>query len=160
MEQFLAEQKGLKLGSAPVSMTDTPIEGARIGLKDQKRVAIVVALAASASAVLSVTLRQHNAATSGTSKNLEVDNAYYHKVGAATAFTKVQPTAKAATYDIVAAVGNNAALVVFEVLQEDLDVNGDFSHVSLNIVGDATARLVAVHYVGDAEYKPAYALDL
>jgi hypothetical protein len=159
MEKFLAEEKGLKIGAVPASMNATPIEGARISLKEQKRVAIVIAVAASAAAVLSATLRQHNAASGGTSKNLEIDNAYFQKIGAATKFTKVEPVAKAAVYDL-ATVGNNAAIVVFEVLQEDLDVNNDFSHVSVNLVGDATARIVSVNYVADSEYKPAYSLDL
>lgn len=160
MEQFLAEQKGIKLAAAPQSMNATPVEGSRISLKEHKRVAIAISCAASAAAVLSVTLRQHNAASAGTSKNLEVDNVYFHKIGSATKFTKVEPVAKAAVYALGSDVGNNTAVLVFEVLQEDLDVNNDFSHVSVNIVGDATARIVSAIYVADSEYKPAYALDL
>lgn len=160
MEQFLAEQKGLKLGAVPASMNATPIEGARISLKEHRRVAIVCQFAASASAVLTASLKQHDAASGGTSKILEIANNYYHKVGAATKFTKVEVAVAEDSYDLAATVGNNAAIVVFEVLQEDLDVNGNFDHISVDLVGDATARVIAVSYVTEPEFKPAYSLDL
>ena len=160
MEQFLAEQKGLKLASAPVSLTGTPVQGERVSLKEHKRVAVVLQFAASAAAVLEVTLRQHDAASAGNSKDLLVANKWHHKVGAATSFTQLEPSVAAAVYDLVAIVGNNAATVVLEVLQEDLDVNGDFDHVSVVLEGDATARLSAAVYVLDSEYKPAHALEL
>jgi hypothetical protein len=160
MEQFLAEQKGIKVGAAPASMTGTPIAGARINMKELKRVAIVCQFAASAAAVLTASLKQHNAASGGTTKELEVTNAYYHKVGSDTKFTKVDVSVAEDEYDLSAIVANNVGIVVFEVLEEDLDVNNNFSHVSVNLVGDATARIIAVSYICEADYKPAYALDL
>jgi hypothetical protein len=159
MEAFLAEKKGLKQ-VVLASVTGTPVVGARVPMKDLKRVAFVVQVAAAASAVLSATLQQHNAASAGTSKDLSVANNYYHKVDAATSFTKVVPVAAAATYNLFTIADVDVATFVFEVLQEDLDVNGNFNFVSLNVTGDATARVVGVLAVGDAEYCPAYALSL
>ena len=159
MEAFLAEKKGLKQGLL-ASVTGTPVVGARIPMKNLHRVTFLVQVAAAASAVLSATLQQHDAPTAGNSKNLEIDNAFYHKVDTATKFTKVIPGAKAATYNLFAIADVNVGLFAFEVLQEDLDVNGNFDHVSINITGDATARVIGVVAVGDADRCPAYELDL
>jgi hypothetical protein len=159
MEAFLAEKKGLKQGVL-ASVNATPAVGERIELKELKRVAILVQVAAAASAVLSLSLKQHNAASAGVTKGLEIANAIFHKVGAATSFTKVEPAVASDVVDVFALAGADKALVVVEVLQEDLDVNGDFNYISADIVGDATARIVGIAYVGDAEYCPAYALSL
>lgn len=159
MEAFLAEKKGLKQGLL-ASVTGTPVVGDRIELKELKRVAIVVQVAAAASGVLSLDIKQHDAAAAGNSKALAISNPIFHKVAAATSFTKVEPVAASAVVDVFALAGADKAIVVIEVLQEDLDVNGDFNHISVDVVGDATARIVAVAYVGDAEFCPAYALSL
>lgn len=159
MEASLTDKSGLKLGSAPASLTGTPIAGARVGLKFQKRVSVVVALAASAAAVLTANLLQHDAASSGNSKALAIES-YFHKVGSETSFTKVALDEAEDEFDLSTVVGNNTAIVVFNVLQEELDVNNNFDHISLTLTGDATARLAQILYVGDAEYLPAYELDL
>jgi hypothetical protein len=158
--EFLAEGKGLKQAFAPVDLNTAPVAGARIGLKDGDRLAIVINLGTSTAAELRVSLQQHNAASAGVSKDLEIQNPYFHKAGAATKFTKVDPTAPAATFDLDSVFNADGGVVVFEVLAEDLDVNGDFSHVSVNIADSAAAKLGAAVYVLEPSYKPAYVTDL
>lgn len=160
MEMFLCEEKGLKQAIGPSSLVAATINGDRIGLKNLHRVAIVCSFGASASAVLDLSFEQHDAAVGGNSKALLVSNKYYHKVGAATSFTKVEDYTAAPSFDLSALVGNNKAIVVFEILQENLDVNAGFSHISANLLGDATARLIAVDYIGKAELLPAAELAL
>jgi hypothetical protein len=158
--QLLAEEKGLKLGLAPQSVTGSYVAGSRISLKDSHKVAVVIAMAASASAVLNVKLEQHDAASGGNTQALAITNHYFHKVGSATEFTKVEVAVAEDIYDLVATVGNNTALVVFEINESDLDVADNFSHISVSVQGDATARIVSAVYVADVDQKPAYSVDL
>jgi len=157
MEKFLAEEKIVKLGLAPVEVLAVAQAGARISLKESKRIAIVVAFAA-ANSDLSVALKQHNAASGGTSKALEISNHYYVKKGTETSFTKTELSAVEDTYAINP--GNFSGVAIFEVLQEDLDVNGDFSHISAELTGTATGRDCSILYVGASEFLPAYSLDV
>lgn len=157
MEKNLAEEKGLKIGLAPQAIAGAAVAGARIGLEEQHRVAIVVQFAAAASD-LNVALKQHDAASGGTSKILSISNHYYVKKDAETSFTKVEVDPAADNYDVNP--GNVEGVVVFEVLQEDLDVAGDFSHISVELTGTATTRDCSVLYVGKAELLPAYERDL
>jgi hypothetical protein len=157
MEKHLAEEKGLKIGLSNVSVGAGASAGARIGLSEQSRVAIVVQFAAAASD-LNVALQQHDAASGGNSKVLSISNHYYVKKDAETSFTKVEVDPAADNYDINP--GNVEGIAVFEVLQEDLDVAGDFSHISADLTGTATARACSVLYVGKAELLPAYERNL
>jgi len=160
MEAFLAEEYGIKDGIVPQEVSASVVNGERISLENLHRVTVLVSVAATASAALSLTLRQHNAASAGDSKDLSVDNMYYHKVDAASSFTKVEPASAAASYDLFAVADVDKAVFAFEVLAEDLDVNNDFSHFSVDVTGDATARLVHAIYVGPADKLPAYELEL
>lgn len=154
---MLAEEKALKIGLAASSIAAAQVDGARIGVKEQNRIAIVVAFAA-ADSTLNLALEQHNAASSGTSKALKIANNYYVKKGAETAFTKVEVSTATDSYDINP--GNVSGIAVFEVLESDLDVNADFNYISASLTGTATARVATVLYVGSAEKTPAYLLDL
>ena len=158
--EFLAEGKGLKQAFAPVDLNTAAVAGARVGLKDGDRLAIVINLGTSTAAQLRVSLEQHNAASAGTSKALEIQNPYFHKAGAATVFTKVDPSAPASTFDLDAVFAADGGVAVFEVLAEDLDVNGGFSHVSVNIADSTAAKLGAAVYVLEPSYKPAYSVAL
>jgi hypothetical protein len=156
MEKFLAEDKALKIVAGPVDLNTAAVTGARVNMKDQKRCAFVVQMGTSTAATVQFTLRQHNAATSGTSKDLSVENVYYRKSGAATTFTKVEPTVAAATYDLSTTFAADGGIVVFEVLEEDLDANGGFAWVSLDIADSGAAKLGTVLAVCDGGYQPAY----
>lgn len=153
--EFFAESKGLKQAILPVDL-DTAQNGARISLKDGDRLAIVLQLGASLASTIVVSLQQHNAATGGTSKALEIDNPYYHKAGVNTSFTKVEPVALASSFTLTPVFATASGVVVFEVLAEDLDVNGGFSHVSVNVADTTTAKIGAAVYVLEPSYKPAF----
>jgi hypothetical protein len=157
MEQFLMEKSNLKQAFAPVDLNTAAITGARVSLKEAKRVAIALSLGSSTAAEVRVTLRQHDAASGGTSKNLEIANRYFHKAGAATVFTEVEPSVAAALYNLDAIFAANGGIVVFEVLAEDLDVNGGFDHISVDIADAGAAKIGAGIYVlHNLDIKPGY----
>lgn len=157
---FLAEHKGLKLGVLPADLNSSGATGERIALDAAHRIAIAVVMGDSTGATASFTLRQHDAASSGNSKDLEVDNNYYHKAGAATSFTKVEPSAASASYDLSSVFGSEEGIVVFEVEGAQLDVENGFDHVSINIADPTAAKVMGVLYVSEPDKMPAYELDL
>ena len=157
MEAFLLEKQNMKLVTLPVDGNTAAITGARVAFNGCARISFVVQMGDSTAATTAFTLRQHDAASAGTSKDLSVANLYYHKKAALTTFTKVEPTVAAATYDLSTIFAADEGVVVFEVLAEDLDVNGGFAWVSLDIADMAAAKLVSVlavcHELGS---KPGY----
>ena len=161
MEGFLMEYNNLKQAGVPVDFNLAAITGARISMAEYDRVAIVVSLGDSVGAAFNLELKQHDAAAAGTTKVLSVDNAYYHKVGAATSFTKVVPSAAADTYDLGALFAADEGIAVFEVQAEQLDVDGGFSYVSANLTAAGAAKIGAVVYLAkSARFKPAYERDI
>jgi len=104
-------------------------------------------------------LKQHTAASGGTSKDLSVDNLYFKKAGAATAFTKVDPNGvSAAVYDLSADFGSEEGIAVFQVLQDQLDTENGFAYVSVNIAAAGVAKIAATSYLMQyCELCPAYA---
>jgi hypothetical protein len=151
------EQHNIKPVSVPVDMNTAAITGARIGLAKADRVAVVCHMGDSTGATVEFTLKQHNAASAGTSKNLSVANAYYHKVAAATVFTKVQPTVAAAAYDLSSLFAADEGVVVFEVRGEDLDVDGGFAWFSVDVADSVAAKILsAVYVMSDCRSLPAY----
>jgi hypothetical protein len=151
--------KNIKLAHEPVDMNTAAITGARIAMgKITGRVAIVCVMGDSTGATVQFTLKQHNASTGGTSKVLAVDNNYFKKVGAATYFTKVEPTAEASLYDLSADFAAEPGVVVFEVLPEQLDTNGGFNHLSVDVADSGAAKLLSTIYVVDeSAFAPGYA---
>lgn len=140
-ENFLMEMVNLKQGFLPVDLNAGANTGFRIPLKDCKRVAFVVQMGDSTSAAVVANFLQMDAASAGNSKALSISNPYYHKIGSATVFTKVTPGAAASSFDVSTIFAGDEGIVVFEVLAEDLDVEGGFAYVSLSIP-DATAAKV------------------
>ena len=153
MEKFLAEANVLKSAIAPQDINGAGATGERFDMSKSARCAVVINLGASTGADLDVTLRQHDAASAGNSKDLEVANAYYHKVGAALSFTKVDVEVAAAAYDL-ASINDDAGIVVFEVLASNLDVNGGFNHFSIDVNSPgAVAKIVSGIYHGHQPFK-------
>lgn len=160
MNNFLMEALNIKPAGVPSDM-DTAITGARIKLDKGARLAIVCHMGDSTAAVVTFTLRQHNAATSGTSKDLSVANPYYHKAAALTVFTKVEPTSAAAAYDLAATFASAEGLVVFEVLADQLDINNGFYWASIDAADSTAAKILSANYiVHEAELLPAYEVAL
>jgi hypothetical protein len=161
MNNNLLELHNIKEAIGPVDANTAAITGARVKLSSADRLAIAVHMGDSTSAVVTLTLRQHNAASAGTSKDLSVSNPYYHKVAAATSFTKVEPAAAAAAYDLAALLANDPGIVVFEVLSEQLDVNNGYYWASIDMADSTAAKLVsAVYILGNSRQMPAYDVSI
>lgn len=157
-EAYLLEKVLAKQVAGPVDANTAAITGARFDMKGFDRVAFLVSLAAGTTTSAHLfSLKQHNAASSGTSKAVAVTNPYYHKIGAATSFTKVDVTVAEDEYDLHSILADSASMVVFEVLAEDLDVNNGFRWVSLDIADSGGAQLCSVVAVGhNCKSLPAY----
>lgn len=161
MNALLLEKKSVKQVMAPVDLNTAAVTGARISLSKGDKVAIAISMGTSVAAVVQFALKQHTAAAGGSSKALEVANPYFVKAGAATAFTKVEPTAATDAYDLSATFAADGGIVVFEVLSEQLDVDGGYTHVSIDIADTTAAKIGAGLYILDnCRYAPAYALDI
>lgn len=157
MEAFLAEKVNLKTLTLAVDGNTAAITGGRVSMKGCKRVSLVVQMADSTSALVQFSLKQSNAATSGTTKALSIANAYYYKADTATFFTKVEPGSATDAYDLSTQFANAEGIVVFEVLAEDLDVNNDFAWVSVDIADTTAAKLLTVLAVCTGlSNKPGY----
>lgn len=156
METLFMEEKNIKQAGVPADLNASSLTGARVNLSSGDRLAIVVSMGDSTAAVTDFTLRQHDAASAGNSKDLEITNPYFTKVGSDTTFTKNEIST--ATANIVPTVfAGDEGVVVFEVLSEDLDVNNGFAWVSLNIADPTAAKIfAAVYVVGKNRYLPAY----
>lgn len=155
MEGFFLEKYNVAQGLVPVDLNTAANTGLRISMKDAKRVIFIVTMGDSTAGATDFSLKQHNAATAGTSKALSVANPYFHKAGAATTFTKVTPGSATDNY-VPTAFDNEPGVAVFEVLAEDLDVNGDFAWVSLDIADAGAAKIGAVIAIVEPKAKPAY----
>lgn len=158
--KLLAEGFGLKMGVLPVDLNTAAVTGERISMVKGLKLAIVCQLGDSVAALVRPTLRQHNAASAGTSKDLSVANPYFYKKGADTSFTKVEPSSAAALFNLDTIFAADEGIVVFEVHPEDLDVNGNFTHVSVDFADSTAAKLCSVLYVLDSKEVPAYTLAL
>lgn len=161
MEAFFLEKYNLKQIVLPVDLNTAANPGARISMKNARRITFVVNMGDStAASTLSAALKQHNAASSGTTKALSVANPYYHKLGAATKFTKVEPGSAADTYDLAALFAGDEGIAVFEVLAEDLDTNNGFAWCTIDIADAGAAKVGAVMAIVEPIRKPAYSQDI
>lgn len=151
------EKQNIKVSSGPVDLASAQT-GARVSMKGCNRLSFVINLGSSAATTPTFNLKQHNAASGGTTKVLSVANPYYHKAGAATSFTKVEPTVAADSYVMTSVFATAAGLLVLEVLAEDLDANGGFAWASLDIPAAGAAKLGSVLAVAHhLDSKPGYA---
>lgn len=159
-ELLLLDEVNVK-ACVPVDMDAAAFVGARVSLADAFKVAIVVNMGDSVGAVVDFTLKQHNAASGGTSKVLSIMNPYFKKAGAATSFTKVLPTVAASNYVLSGDFAAQEGVVVFEVCAEDLDVEGGFSHISIEAADSTAAKLISVLYVAHkCKVNPAHAVAI
>jgi len=157
MEAMFLEKYVIKSSTVAVDLNAGANSGARIDMKNAKRVVFLIDAGAGTTPTGHVvSFQQHTAASGGTTTNLTIDNGYYHKVDAATVFTKVEPTGtKAASFDIDAIVGDTKFMAAFEVLAEDLTDGNRW--VSCNIADVGGAQLGSVIAVVEHCYLPAYA---
>ncbi len=157
MNKYLMEQQNIKVAFAPVDLNTAAVTGARVGMAKADRVAVAIQMGTSTAAVVDISFQQHTAASGGTSKALSIVNAYYHKAGVATSFTKVQPSAAASSFDISSVFAADGGVVVFEILGDQLDVDGGFAFISVDVADSTAAKLGAGMYIlHDVRYAPAY----
>jgi hypothetical protein len=155
----LMENATLRQINVPVDMNAAAITGKRVKMDVSESCAVVLSMGASTSAEVVFTLKQHNAASSGTTKDLSVMNPYFIQLSAVTtaAFTKVSPTVAAAAYDLSSTFADASGIVVFEVNGSDLDLANDFAWFSV-IAADATAAKIlgGLYVLNNPVHKPAY----
>lgn len=157
MERFLAEARVPKQVVGPISFSSAQTGNARVDMRNAKRVTFIVSVGTSTSATAGTfTLQQSNAASSGTTKVCAITNPYYVKLAASAAYTRVDPGSATSLFDLFATIGDAAAVVVFEVLAEDLDVTNDFGWISLDTGAAGVAKLGSVVALVDSDLKPAY----
>lgn len=151
MERFLP-----KVIVQPVDLNGGANTGERFDMQKFKKVAfIIVADDGTTPSSHTVSLEQHTVASAGTPAALPIANAWFHKVDAELAFTKVVPSSAAASFDIDSVVGDTKFVAVFEVNQEDL--TDGYRWVSLNLTDAGGAQIGAVIAIGfNATEKPAY----
>jgi len=145
--QYLAEEKGIKSAFSPVDLNAAAVTGNRVKLDKAGRCAVVIAMGSSTAATVQITLRQHNAASAGTSKDVVVANSYFHKAGAATSFTRVEPTVAAALVDVSAVFAADGGVLVVEVVADQLDANGGFAWFSVDVADATAAKIGSGNYV-------------
>lgn len=160
MNKHLAEQVGLKQAFIPQDINGVGVIGERISMEAHK-VAIVIECNAGAGEVVA-SLKQHNAASAGTSKALNIFNHYYIKKDAETKFTKTEVDAEVGVASVDAGVAGVKGILVLEVLDTDLDINGGFDHISVDIATPgANAKIVGGLYeVNSPRFSPAFEKDL
>lgn len=157
-EAFLLQIANIKAAGVPFD-ANTPQTPVRVSMTKAGRMTVLVSMGASTAAVATFALKQHNAASSGTSKALEIGNPYFHKAGAATVWTKVEQAdgVKEDTYDLSTLFAADGGMVAFEVLEEDLDVNGGFTHMSIEFADTTAAKIVAAVYIARGnDLNPSY----
>lgn len=152
--EYLGEKEVLKQGILPQTNLGALV-GERIDLAVSARIAIVISYSGSAASSVDITLRQHDAATAGNSKDLSVSNNYYVKAGAALSFSKteVAEDVPVAAYNLDAELSTDEGIAVFEIAGEDLDVNAGFNHLSVDLGAAGVAKIVSVMYHGHFPFK-------
>jgi hypothetical protein len=153
MEKFLCEDKVIKSVVLPGAFAAAT--GSRVSMANAKRVTFIVDVGVGTStSAHKVILQQHDAATAGTSGDLEITNPYYKKINTATEFTKVDVRTATATYDLHSVLADYKAIVVFEVLAEDL--TDGYGWVSVNTGAATGTQSGVVIAIVEPDFKPGY----
>jgi len=153
MECLFAECTGIKQAGVPKDINASAFAGERISLAPMQRVAIVVSCDAGSEDVV-VSFQEHTAAAAGDSKAFTHVSPIFLKKDAETVFTKV--TTFAGT-EVNAVKG----VIVFEILAEELDRNGGYTHISADVAAGTAAKVIDVLYLShDMEHKPSYEIAL
>lgn len=158
MNEFLMEAKNIKVALVPVDLNTAANPGTRIKIDAGDRIAYVLTMGDSTSATdIIFAIKQHNAASGGTTKALSIANPYYHKAAALTVFTKVVPGTASDAIDLTTTFADEPGSVVIEILGENVDVDNGYSWVSVDLTDSGAAKLgAALYIVSDLRYKPGY----
>ena len=147
----MKEALGLeKLGIKVLGFADAnaaAITGERIDMQKFKRVTFLV-MAVAGTTILdhTVSFQQHTVASGGSPLALALASPYFHKIDAATVFTRVDPVAAAASFDLLSLLGDTKFVVAFEVLSEELAAG--YRWASLNLGDSGAAQFTQILAVG------------
>lgn len=156
MEALKSELLQGKTGLEPQDIGATAAESARLDLSKVNRVTVTVALGAGTGTTCTLTLRQHTAASGGTSADVVSTVPFYYAADVDTAMTKVEATGVAAM--TIADLDTAAGLVEVPVYLDDLDEG--YRWVSLSLAASGSARIVSMVYHVDTKNKAAYEVEL
>lgn len=158
MNMGLLEFANLKQIAPIADLNAAATTGARVNLADYERLAVILSFNSGLTGPSVIaSLRQHNAASGGTSKALAIKTPYYYKAGAATVFTKVEPSVAADSFDLSSVFDTNGGILVFDIAAEDLDGDAGFAFASLDLPDAGVAKLgYGLYLAHDANHKPAY----
>lgn len=155
--QLFLEGQSLKTAFLPVDLNTAAVTGGRVSLGKSQKIAIVLSVGASTAAVLDISLKQHNAASGGTTKALSITNPYFYKAAAETVFTKVDVDTAEDNYVLSTLFAADSGIIVFEVNSEDLDLDNSFTHISVDIADSTAAKVGSgVYVLLDNRHQPAY----
>ena len=161
MEMLLLEKSSIKQVALPADLNAAAVTGARISMGEGYRCAVVLSFGDSTAAAVNVSFQQHDAASGGTSKALNIQTNYYSKIEGETSFTKVEirpdDSGLAASVDLASRLADDGGIVVFEILPEFLDADGGFNHISVNVADSTAAKIMSgVYIVGDIKNGLGY----
>jgi len=160
MNKLLCEYVGIKEVSAPADLNAAAVVGNRIDMSKGFGYAVKLHFGDSTAAVVTPSFQQHDSATGGVSKDLNVQVNYYHKADGETSFTKVEvrpDSPLGASVDLAGIFADAGGIVVFEFLPEMLDVNNGFNYLSANVADATVAKVMAGSYlISDMKKEGAY----
>lgn len=137
----------LSAGVVPVDFATAASTGKRVSLKNAGGVTIVVYKEAGADENPTYTLKEHNAASGGTSQNLAVIDHFYHKREATLDGDETWTRTAQAAAATVTGDGDVEEILVIEV--DGTKLSDGFTHVSLDVSdsGATAGQLGCVLYL-------------
>ncbi|WP_413102222.1 hypothetical protein [Streptomyces sp. Inha503] len=141
------------IGAAPVDLSSAAVTGKRVSLKGAGGLTIIVFKGAgTAGDDPTLTLKQHTAASSGTTSNLAIIDHYYLKDAATLAgteqWTKVTQSAAATIADPGGAGTSAEHQQIIAIEVDAAQLSDGYTHVSLDVADVGTnAQLGAVLYL-------------
>lgn len=158
--ELYGEAVAVKAAFNPADLNTAGATGAYIDMSKGEKVAIVCVMGDSVGATAEFTLKQATDSSGTGVKDLSVANHYFKKAGAATSFTRVEPSSAAAAYDLSTDFAAQEGIVIFEINPSDLDVNNDFTHATIIVTDPAAAKVYSVCYHVLCGDKPASSVVL
>lgn len=133
-------------GAVPTDAVAAAITGNRVHLKDARCCSFIVIASAGSTDILDLDLQEHNAATGGTSQDLDIITKYYYQDEATLDGDETWTEGSQTAASEITNVGSASAqqLVVVEVRAEQL--SDGFEWVSLNVpdLGTNGTKFVAI----------------
>ncbi len=153
----MPERQQVKQAMAPVDLNTAAITGARISMGNFNKVCVVLDMGGSAGATVEMTLKQHTAASGGSSKVLSTLKPHFVKAGAADVFTKVEPNAARSLVDLTSVFAATNGIAMIEIDAAELDVNGGYTFFSVDIADSGAAKIGSCQYhLLEPRKLPAY----